>query len=78
MVQATGKTQPGGVQLGFLSEAYQSPGMNEAPDEAAIRTSAAKIMSDPMFRNGSAPGFSSAPFNDGEGGFFPFKCLSTI
>lgn len=43
MVQATGKAQFGGVNDGFSSAAYHSPGINDEPDEAAAATMIAKL-----------------------------------
>lgn len=62
IVQATGKTQFGGVQDGLFSAAYHSPGVKADPDDAAAATNAAKTTSDPRFRKFEAPNFTRTEY----------------
>jgi hypothetical protein len=48
-LHATGKSQSGGVHHGLLSDAYHAPGMNRAPDDAAITTSTMNGINDVYF-----------------------------
>lgn len=54
-VQATGKTQFGGVQAGLFRAAYHSPGLNDEPEDAASATKTAKTVNDTKFRNFTTP-----------------------